>query len=131
MSDVVGSTPSLTRNGLPSASLSCSSLSLMICVEPFFKKARASSGCIIRSENNAPVLAGRALLIFVQQFPHLLDRERLVFSVERLLIRALVQKRPAICIRARGDLFAGLRGNTNTTGSLVRVGCLGICHRLL
>src|SRR6516164_1679218 len=131
MSDVVGSTPSLTRNGRPSASLSRSSLSLMICAEPFFKKARASSGCMIRSENNAPVLAGRALLIFVQQFPHLLDRERLIFFVERLLIGALVQKRPVICIRARGDLFPGLRGGTNTRGSLIRVCCLGICHCLL
>src|SRR5205814_1855082 len=83
--DVVGSTPSFTRKGRSSASFSRSSLSLMICAEPCFNNARASSGCMIRSQNSAPASAGRALLVFVQQLAHLLDRERLVVSVERLL----------------------------------------------
>ena len=64
----------------------------------------------------------RALLVFVQQLAHLLDRERLGFSVERLLICAFAQKRPVTCIRTRGDLFPGLRCVTNTAGGLSCVG---------
>src|SRR6516225_8543998 len=132
MSAVVGSTPNLTRNGRPSASFSRSSLSLMICADPCFSSARTSSGCMIRSQNSAPASPGRALLVFVQQLAHLLDRERLVFSVERLLALAFVQKRPGTCgIRARGDPFAGLRYITNTTRGLIWVGSLGICKCLL
>src|SRR4030095_16594455 len=126
-----GSTPSLTRSGRPSASFSRSSLSLMICVEPCFNNARASSGCMIPSQNSAPVSAGRALLVFVQQLAHLLDRERLVFSVERLLICALVQKGPVTRIRSRGDLFPGLRCVANTARGLTCVGRLGISKCLL
>src|SRR5262245_2386589 len=103
----------------------------MICAEPCFNRARASSGCMIRSQNSAPASAGRALLVFVQQLAHLLDRERLVFSVERLLALAFVQKRPGTCIPARGDLFAGLRYITNTMRGLICVGSLGICKCLL
>ena len=49
MSAVVGSTPSLTRRGRPSASFSRSSASLMICAAPFFRNAKASSGRMIRN----------------------------------------------------------------------------------
>ena len=49
---------------------------------------------MIRSQNSAPASAGRALLVFVQQLAHLVDRERRVLSVERLLTLALIQKRP-------------------------------------
>src|SRR5260370_11759759 len=131
MSDVVGSTPSLTRNGRPSASFSRSSPSLMICAEPCFSDARASSGCMIPLQNSAPASPGRALLVFVQQLAHLLDRERLVLSVERLLICAFVQKGPVTCIRTRGDLFPGLRGVQNSAGGLSCVRGLGICKCLL
>ena len=131
MSDVVGSTPSLTRNGRPSASFSRNSPSLMICAEPCFSDARVSSGCMIPSQNSAPASPGRALLVFVQQLAHLLDRERLVLSVERLLICAFVQKGPVTSICTRGDLFPGLRGVTNAAGGLICVGGLGICKCLL
>ena len=74
---------------------------------------------MIRSQNSAPASPGRVLLVFVQQLAHLLDRERLVVSVERLLICAFVQKGPVTSIRTRGDLFPGLRCVTNTAGSLI------------
>ena len=54
-----------------------------------------------------------------------------VLSVERLLTFAFVQKGPVTCIRARGDLFAGLRCVTNAAGGLICVGSLGICKCLL
>src|SRR5260370_6639436 len=114
MSDVVGSTPSLTRNGRPSASFSRSSPSLMICAEPSFSDARASSGCMIPLQNSAPASPGRALLVFVQQLAHLLDRERLVLSVERLLICAFVQKRPDTYGCTQGELFLAPSGVTNS-----------------
>src|SRR5438477_11930710 len=98
----------------------------MICIEPCYDNARASSGWMIRSHNSAPASAGRALLVFVQQLAHLLDRERLVFSVERLLTFAFVQKGPVTCIRTRGDLFPGLRCVTNAGGRLICKGSLGI-----
>src|SRR5437879_12854378 len=41
-----------------------------------------------------------ALLVFVQQLSHLLDRERCILSVERLLALALVQKGTGLCIPA-------------------------------
>src|SRR6266481_7209089 len=131
MSDVVGSTPSLTRNGRPSASFSRSSPSLMICAEPCFSDARASSGCMIPLQNSAPASPGRGLLVFVQQLAHLLDCERLVLSVERLLIFALVQKGPVTCVRTRVDLFPGLRCITHTVGGLICVSRLGNCECLL
>src|SRR5438094_7775379 len=103
----------------------------MICAEPCFNNARASSGCMIRSQNSAPASRGRALLVFVQQLAHLLDRERLVLSIERLLICALVQKGPVTWIRTRGDLFPGLRRVAKTARGLTCVGRLGICQCLL
>src|SRR6266550_2852978 len=103
----------------------------MICAEPCFNNARASSGCMMRSQNSAPASPGRTLLVFVQQLAHLLDRERLVVSVERLLICAFVQKGPVTCIRARGNLFPGLRCVPNAAGGLTSVASLGICKRLL
>ena len=72
-----------------------------------------------------------ALLVFVQQLAHLLDRERFVLSIERLLICALVQKGPITCIRTRGDLFSGLRCITNAASGLICIGSLGICNCLL
>src|SRR5262249_35632046 len=103
----------------------------MICAEPSFNSARASSGCMMPSQNSAPALAGRALLVFVQHLADLLERERLVLSVERLLTFAFVQKGPVICIRSRGDLFPGLRCVPNTARSVSCVGRLGICKCLL
>src|SRR5512132_2551728 len=103
----------------------------MICAEPCFNNARASSGCMIRSQNSAPASPGRALLVFVQQLTHLLDRERLVVSFERLLICACVQNVPVTSVHMRGDLFPGLRCVTNTVGSLISVASLGICKCLL
>src|SRR5213080_907700 len=81
MSEVVGSTPSFIRNGRPSDSLSRSSFSLMICAAPCFKSARASSGCMFNHRIAHP--AG-ALLVFIQQLAHLLDREWRILPVERL-----------------------------------------------
>ena len=63
----------------------------------------------------------RALLVFVQQLAHLLDREWLVFSIERLLICALVEKLPGTGILTRCDLFFGLRRITNAASGLVRI----------
>src|SRR5258705_7667468 len=103
----------------------------MICAEPCFNKGRASSGCMIPSQNSAPASPGRALLVFVQQLAHLLDRERVVLSVERLLTFAFVQKGAVTCIRTRGDLFPGLRCVTNAAGGLICEGSLGICKCLL
>src|SRR5262249_54088808 len=71
------------------------------------------------------------LLVLVQQLAYLLDRERLVFSVERLLTFTFVQKRPVTCVRTRGNLLFGLRCITNTAGGLICVGSLGICKCLL
>ena len=69
---------------------------------------------MIQSQNSAPDSPGRALLVFVQQLAHLLDRERRVFSVERLLAFTLVQKRPVLCVCATGNLFIGLRRIAST-----------------
>ena len=52
----------------------------------------------------------RALLVFVQQLPHLVDRERRVLPIERFLAFALIQKRPVLRICSAGDLFVGLGG---------------------
>src|SRR5215472_14343368 len=119
MSEVVGSTPSLTRNGRPSASFSRSSISLMICAAPRFNNEKASSACMNQPQNTAPASARRALLVLVQQFAHLVDRERRVLLVERLLTFAFVQKRPRPGVRARSDLLSGLRGIANTTRGLI------------
>src|ERR1043166_9520778 len=116
MSDVVGSTPSFTRNGRPRASLSPSSSSLMICAAPCFMNARASSGCMLTDRIAQPAIA---LLVFIQQLAHLLDSERFIVPVERFLTFAFVQERPVLCVRANGNFFSRLRSVTNATRTLV------------
>src|ERR1700693_3023223 len=118
MSEVVGSTPSFTRNGRPSASLLRSSSSLMIWAAPCFKNARASSACMFKDKIAHPA---SALLVFVQQLAHLLDRERRILLVERFLTLALVQERPVPCVRADGDFLSGLRSVANAARSLVGI----------
>src|SRR5437879_13442143 len=116
MSEVVGSTPSFTRNGRPSASLLRSSSSLMIWAAPCFKNARASSGCMFKDKIAHPA---SALLVFVQQFAHLLDRERRILMVGRFLTLALVQERAGLCIRAGGNFFVGFGRVANAARTLV------------
>src|SRR6266404_4615161 len=89
MSEVVGSTPSFILSGRRNASFSCSSFSLITCAAPCFKKARASSGCMIPQ---GIVHRLGALLVFVQQFSHLLNRKWSIFAVESLLAFALTEK---------------------------------------
>src|SRR5215813_4932784 len=131
MSEVVGSTPSLTRKGRPSASLSRNSFTLMMCAAPCSNNARASSRCMIQSQNNAPASARRALLVLVQQLANLIDRERRVLLVERLLTFAFVQERPRPGVCARGNLFAGLRSVADAARGLICVSKPGICRSLL
>src|SRR5437773_1014309 len=128
MSEVVGSTPSFTRSGRRSASFSRSSFSLMICAAPCFKNARASSGCMINHR-----IANRAgpLLVFVQQFTHLFDRERFILSRQRLLAFTFVQERPVLCVRAADNFFARLRSITKTMRGLNRICRPGISECLL
>src|SRR6266576_2052122 len=122
MSGVVGSTPSFTRSGRPSASFSRSSFSLTICAAPCLKNARASSGCMV---NHRIAHQAGALLVFVQQLAHLLDCERRILPVERLLTFTLIKERPVLCIRTTGDLFVGLSGITDimcSSGCICRSG---------
>src|ERR1700693_1544004 len=128
MSEVVGSTPSFTRNGWPRASLSRSSSSLMIWAAPCFKNARASSGCMFKDKIAHPA---SALLVFVQQLAHLLDRERRILLVERFLTLALVQERAVLCIRADGNFFSRLRSVADAAGALVCISRPRISGRLL
>src|SRR4029450_1177034 len=107
MSELVGSTPSLTRRGRSSASFSRSSSSLVICVAPCFNNARASSGCMI---NHRIAHRARALLVFVQQLAHLLDCERRILPVKRFLTFTLIKEGPVLRVRTAGDLFVRLRG---------------------
>src|SRR5919198_2256848 len=107
MSEVVGSTPNFTRSGRPSASFWRNSSPLMICAAPVLNSARASSGCMIKHRIAHPVCA---LLVFVQQLAHLVDRERRVLPVERLLAFTLIQKRPVLCICTAWDFLVGLSG---------------------
>src|SRR6266568_9141506 len=116
MSEVVGSTPSFTRSGRSSASFSCSSSSLMICAAPCLKTARASSGCIV---NHRIAHRAGALLVFVQQLAHLLDRERRILPVERLLTLALIQKRAVPSVRAGGNFLISLRRIASAARSLI------------
>src|SRR6266545_5660467 len=128
MSEVVGSTPSFTRSGRPSASFARSSSSLMICAAPCFKNARASSGCMI---DHRIAHRARALLVFVQQLAHLLDRERRILPVERLLTFTLIKERPVLRVRTAGDLFVILR---DIAGTARRASCISrtrISDRLL
>src|SRR5437899_2400450 len=128
MSEVVGSTPSFIRNGRPSASLSRSSSSLMICAAPCFKNARASSGCMFNHRIAHPA---SALLVFIQQLTHLLDRERRILSVERFLTLALVQERPVPCVLANDNFLIRLWSIAGAARSLICVGRLRISHCLL
>src|SRR5438552_10566099 len=128
MSEVVGSTPSFIRNGRPSDSLSRSSFSLMICAAPFFKNASASTGCMFNHRIAHPA---RALLVFIQQLAHLLDRERRILPVERLLTLALIQKRAVPSVRAGGNFLISLRRIASAARSLICVGRLRISHCLL
>src|SRR3954470_14808963 len=89
-SGLVGSTPSLTRSGRPRPSFARNSASLMIWAASCLRIERASSGCMVRGVS---FVAGK-LLTLVQQFPHLLDRERLVLGLERFLAFALPEERP-------------------------------------
>src|SRR6266487_897177 len=131
MSDVVGSTPSLIRNGRPSASFPRSSSSLMICSAPCFKSARASSGCMFNHRIAHPPQRTSALLVFIQQLAHLLDRERRILPVERLLTLALIQKRAVPSVRAGGNFLISLRSIASAARSLICVGRLRISHCLL
>src|SRR4029453_8132971 len=126
MSEVVGSTPSLTRSGRPSASFARSSSSLMICAAPCFKNARASSGCMV---NQRIAHQARALLVLIQQLAHLLDRERRILPVKRLLTFTFVKERPVLRVRTAGDLFVRLRGVAATARRASRIG--RISNRLL
>src|ERR1043166_8050635 len=128
MSDVVGSTPSFTRNGRPRASLSRISASLMICAVPCFKTARASSGCMITDRIAHPP---SALLVFIQQLAHLLDRERLIMPVERFLTLAFVQEWPVLRVRADRNFFSRLRSISHAPRALVCISRLRIPCRLL
>src|SRR6266550_1297048 len=128
MSEVVGSTPSFIRNGRPSDSLSRSSFSLMICAAPFSKNARASSGCMFNHRIAHPA---RALLVFIQQLAHLLDRERRILPVERLLTLALINEGSVLRVRAARNFFVRLRGIARATYSLSCIGRSRIPHRLL
>jgi hypothetical protein len=56
----------------------------------------------------------RALLVFVQQLAHLLDRERSILPVERLLTFTLIKEGPVLRVRTASDLFVRLRGIART-----------------
>src|SRR4029453_625068 len=111
MSEVVGSTPSFTRRGRPSASFARNSSSLMICAAPCFKNARASSRFMI---NHRIAHRTRGLLVFIQQLAHLLDCERSILPVERFLTFTLIKEGPVLRVRTAGDLFVRLRGRAGT-----------------
>src|SRR5260370_12494478 len=91
MSEVVGSTPSFILSGRPSASFSRNSFSLIICAAPCFRKATDSSCCMIPQ---GIVHRLGALLVFVQQLPHLLNRKWPSFAVKRLFAFALTKEWP-------------------------------------
>src|SRR5437870_2143724 len=128
MSEVVGSTPSFTRSGRSSASFACSSSSLMICAAPCLKTARASSG---RIANHRIAHRAGALLVFVQQLAHLLDRERRILPVERLLTFTLLNEGSVLRVRAARNFFVRLRGIARATCSLSCIGRSRIPYRLL
>jgi hypothetical protein len=56
----------------------------------------------------------RALLVFIQQLAHLLDRERSILPVKRLLTFTLIKEGPVLRVRTAGDLFVRLRGIAGT-----------------
>src|SRR5437764_9067179 len=101
MSALVGSTPSLIRNGRPNASLSRNSASLMIWTAPFFREAKASPACMIGNSSCRGDYRQRFprsscpppyLFVLVQQLAHLIDCERRVLSIQRLLTFPLFAK---------------------------------------
>jgi dodecin len=63
----------------------------------------------------------RALPVFVQQLSHLLDRERRILPVKRLLTFTLIEEGPILGVRAAGDLFVRLRG---IAGTARRASCI-------
>src|SRR5919201_6333710 len=123
MSEVVGSTPNFTRSGRPSASFWRNSSPLMICAAPVLNSARASSGCMIKHRIAHPVCA---LLVFVQQLAHLVDRERRVLPVERLLAFTLIEKWSVLGVRAAGDFLVGLSRVQRTPCRLCWISALRI-----
>src|SRR5207237_4149172 len=78
MSELVGSTPSLTRSGRPSAIFSRNSDSLIICAAPCFREASASSGCM---KNSA--LGRRRRAIYFCLIAHALARSLAEDSVDQ------------------------------------------------
>ena len=63
----------------------------------------------------------RALLVFIQQLAHLLDRERRILPVERLLTFTLIKEGPVLRVRTAGDLFVRLRGIAGTARRASRI----------
>src|SRR5258707_3520520 len=100
----------------------------MICAAPCFKNARASPGCMINHRIAHPA---SALLVFIQQLAHLLDRERRILSVERFVPLTLVEKRPVPCVRANGNFAIRLRSIAGAARSLICVGRSRTFHCLL
>src|SRR5437660_888827 len=101
MSVLVGSTPSLTRNGRPRASFSFNSPSLMIWTAPRFKDANASPACMIGNSSGAgdrgqsfprSYAERLCLFILVQQLTNLIDREWRVLPIQRFLTLTLLSK---------------------------------------
>src|SRR5205814_2328572 len=72
-----------------------------------------------------------ALLVFVQQLSHLLDRERCILSVERLLALALVQKGTGLCIPASRTFLIRSLSVACAARSLSCVGNPRISHCVL
>src|SRR6266853_516730 len=114
MSEVVGSTPSFILSGRPSASFSRNSFSLTICAAPCFRKARDSSGCMIPKG-----IAHRrgALLVFVQQLPHLLNRKWSIFAVKRFLTFALSEEGAVAGEDSAGGRFVSVVRVADASGS--------------
>src|SRR5450755_4864497 len=110
MSGLVGSTPSLTRNGRPSASFWRSSASLMICALPCLRRERVSSGCMWENAETG------ALFVLVQQFSHLLDRERRIAVAQRLLALASSEKWAITGERSHRQITAAFRSNARAVG---------------
>src|SRR5450755_3730609 len=119
MSGLVGSTPSLTRNGRPSASFWRSSASLMICALPCLRRERFSSGCMWENAETG------ALFVLVQQFSHLLDGERRVASAQRLLALASTEKWAITGERSHGHTTAVFRSNASGVGTGCNINCVG------
>jgi hypothetical protein len=72
-----------------------------------------------------------ALLVFVQQVAHLVDCERRVLPVKRLLAFTLIQKRPVLRVSPGGGLFVGLRRILGIRCRLSWISASRISHCLL